>query len=384
MFTIENSAFAAALDTLALAIETRQPIPILDNVAIAAAPAEGAVCFTATDLDMAIDVTAAAEIASAISTTLPAAMLRKIAKAADKAALVTVTDLGNRDGDATIDADGATYRLTTLPIGDFPKLKDMDPGKVWRFDLDADILHNAIDATRTAISTEETRYYLNGIFLHVHAGELVATATDGHRMHVQSFGVVDGTADMPGVIIPTKAVKILHKLLGGRNAPKSVRVTVAPNRVDFEYGGSAFTVAVRTRTVDGTFPDYRRVCPEAGNVAEVDGAAMIKAIAKVSLVSDDKAPPVALEFGANGCTLSVAGDNGAASARIDCSWPHAALRIGFNSRYLTETLAIAGDGVALDLTDSGNPIRVTSDRVGWFAVIMPYRLRRCRGRSSSC
>lgn len=367
---IENSAFAAALDTIAHVIEARCTIPILDNVAIYATPVAGAVRFAATDLDMSIEVDANAEIDAAVSTTLPAAMLRKIAKGADKGALVSLT------ADGEIAADGATYRLASLPIADFPKLTEMQGGKVWQFDLDIAALHDALDATRGAISTEATRYYLNGIFMHVHAGELRTVATDGHRMYCQSLGAVDGTVDMPGVIVPTKAIKILHKLLGAKGAPSIVRLTVAPNRVDFEYGGPAFSVAIRTKTVDGTFPDYNRAIPKGGKVAAIDSAALTKAVNKVALVADHKDAAVALDFGAN-CTVSHnTGEGNAASAAVACDWPFDPLRIGFNERYLREVLAVAGDGVKLDMTDSGTPIRVTSNRAGWFAVLMPYRLAR--------
>jgi DNA polymerase-3 subunit beta len=246
--TIERSAFLKALNHVQSVVERRNTIPILSNVLVRAM--SGAVKLTATDLDVEIIEEAPAEVTQEGAATVPAHMLYDIVRKLPDGAQLEL-DQGPDRGRVTIVSGRSRFALQALPPEDFPDLAAGEPAN--RFALPAASLKLLIDKTRFAISTEETRYYLNGIYLHEVADTLRAVATDGHRLARAQVPLPEGAKGMPGVIVPRKTVLELAKLIEAEEG--EIAVALSPAKVRFSFNGLVLT----SKLIDGTFPDYERV-----------------------------------------------------------------------------------------------------------------------------
>jgi DNA polymerase-3 subunit beta len=266
------------------------------------------------------------------------------------------------------------FTLQTLPRDDFPDLAAGDMGH--SFTLSANDLKKLIDKTRFAMSTEETRYYLNGIFLHAAESNgtdmLRAVATDGHRLARVELPAPDGAVGMPGVIVPRKTVEQLHRLIEDQDAP--VAVDMSDAKIRFTFG----QVVLTSKLIDGTFPDYARVIPQANDKRlEVEAGRFAEAVDRVSTISSERGRAVKLNLEGEKLVLSVNNpDSGSASEEIEVSYNGDPLEIGFNARYL---LDIAGqldhEMARFDLADPGSPALVhdVSDEAALY-VLMPMRV----------
>src|SRR5690349_15033958 len=244
--TIERATLLKSLSHVQSVVERRNTIPILSNVLIEAA-AEGGLRLMATDLDLQIVETIEAAVDIPGATTVSAHTLFEIARKLPEG---TQVELTAADGKMKVVAGRSNFNLPTLPRDDFPVIAEGElPTK---FELPAATLRQIIDKTRFAISTEETRYYLNGIFLHVSDEAqpvLKAAATDGHRLARVTVPRPDGAQGMPGVIIPRKCVAELRKLLD--EVDSTVQVSLSESKIRFGLGNAVLT----SKLIDGTFPD---------------------------------------------------------------------------------------------------------------------------------
>ena len=247
--TIERATLLKSLGHVQSVVERRNTIPILSNVLIEASE-EGNLRLMATDLDLQINETVQANVTQPGATTVSAHTLFDIARKLPEGSQV---ELSAADGKMQINAGRARFNLATLPRDDFPVIAEGELPTA--FELPAATLRQIIDKTRFAISTEETRYYLNGIFLHVTDGDLKAAATDGHRLARVTVPSPEGAQGMPDVIIPRKCVAELRKLLDELDG--SVQVSLSESKVRFGLGSAILT----SKLIDGTFPDYNRVIP---------------------------------------------------------------------------------------------------------------------------
>src|SRR3569623_1979395 len=256
--TVERGAFLKALSHVQSVVERRNTIPILSNVMIEAG--KSALKLTATDLDIEIVESIPADILRNGAATAPAHMLYVIVRKLPDGAQVQVELLASEGGRLSVSAGSSRIELACLPREDFPQ---MAAGALpHKFRLAADDLKRIIAKTRFAISTEETRYYLNGIYLHA-AKEakpkvMRAVATDGHRLARYELELPDGAGDMPGVIVPRKTVGELMKLLD--DADGAIDVSLTDTKIQFGFNG----VELTSKLIDGNFPPYERVIP-AGN-----------------------------------------------------------------------------------------------------------------------
>jgi DNA polymerase-3 subunit beta len=369
--TIEKPALARALAHVASVVERRNTIPILSNVLLSAAGNE--LKLTATDLDMEIVETVGCRTKGEGATTVPAHMFYDIVRKLPEGADIEL----KRDGDQgrlTITAGPAQFSLQTLPADDFPALSVDDLGHA--FSLPAAELKKLIDKTRFAISTEETRYYLNGIYLHAaqSAGKPVlrAVATDGHRLAQVELPLPSGAKDMPGVIVPRKAVLELAKLV--EDGEGEVRIELSPSKIRVSTG----KVVLTSKLIDGTFPDYERVIPQSNDKKmEVDNAAFAQAVDRVSTLSSDKGRAVKLALSDGKLTLSVNNpDSGSATEELPIEYGDDPLEIGFNARYLLDISSQLESGTAeFQLADPGSPtmVRDGKDRSALY-VLMPMRV----------
>jgi DNA polymerase-3 subunit beta len=370
--TVERAALLKALGHVQSVVERRNTIPILSNVLLDAK--DGALTLTATDLDLAIVEAAPAQTSIAGATTVAAHTLFDIARKLPEGAQV---ELATGDGRLALAAGRSRFQLQTLPREDFPAIAE---GELpFGFSLPAATLRQMIDKTKFAISTEETRYYLNGIFMHVTEEAkpaLRAVATDGHRLARVAIDRPDGAVGMPDVIIPRKAVTELRKLLdeAASDSGADVRVQLSATRIRFSLANAVLS----SRLIDGTFPDYSRVIPTANDkIMKIDTAALSEGVDRVSTIATDKTRAVKLSLTEDRLTLAVTSpENGTASEELASSYTSAPIDIGFNSRYLLDILAQIETGeVEIHLADGASPtlIREGKDSPALY-VLMPMRV----------
>jgi len=273
-----------------------------------------------------------------------------------------------------VKAGRSRFQLPTLPRDDFPVIVEGDLPT--SFELPARVLAELVDRTRFAISTEETRYYLNGIFLHVSDGELKAAATDGHRLARFTLGLPEGADGMPDVIVPRKAVGELRKLLE-EALDGNVEVDLSASKIRFTLGGEG-GVVLTSKLIDGTFPDYSRVIPTGNDkLLKLDPKSFYEGVDRVATIATEKTRAVKMGLEADKVTLSVTSpDNGTAAEEVPADYRSEALEIGFNANYLKDILhQIEGDTVELHLADPGAPTLIRQDdKSPALYVLMPMRV----------
>lgn len=371
-FTINRADLLRSLAHVQGVVERRNTIPILANVLL---KAEGdSLKLATTDMDLEMVEAVEAKVKTPGSATVPALTFYDIARKLPEDALVEF-ECGVKDTAATIRAGKSVFKLGALPVEDFPKMGANDDYSS-RFSIPAADLRTLIDRTRFAISTEETRYYLNGIYLHAaeSAGVPVlrAVATDGHRLARFEMPLPQGAAKMEGVIIPRKAVNEIRKLI--EEAADTIGIALSKTKMQFSFDH----VMMTTKLIDGTFPDYERVIPQGNDkILEVNPAAFARAVDRVSTVSSEKARAVKLTLKGKSMVLSATSpDAGSASEEIEVRFNADPLEIGFNSAYLMDvTRQIEGDGCRISLSDPASPtiIQDISDSSSLY-VLMPMRV----------
>jgi DNA polymerase-3 subunit beta len=369
--TVERAALLKALGHVHRVVERRNTIPILSNVLLRA---DGSgLGLKATDLDMEVTETITADVTQGGATTVPAHVIYDIVRKLGDGAQVSLETSGD-GAQMQIRSGRSRFMLQALPEADFP---DLAAGEMpHAFTLAAGDLKRLIDKTQFAISTEETRYYLNGIFLHAvdgaGGGILRAVATDGHRLARVELPAPQGAVGMPGVIVPRKAVAEIQKLVD--DGTEEVRVELSSAKVRLTFAG----VTLTSKLIDGTFPDYQRVIP-TGNDKRlvVDRESFSKAVDRVSTISSERGRAVKLAITDGRLTLSVNNpDSGSAQEEVEVDYESSALDIGFNARYLLDiTSQLEGENATFMLADPGSPTLI-QDREGASAlyVLMPMRV----------
>ena len=369
--TIERAALLKTLAHVQSVVERRNTIPILSNVLIDVDG--GKLSLTATDMDLTIVDAVAAEVSEPGSATAPAHTFYDIVRKLPEGSQVKI-ELAGDSGQITVEAGRSHFKLSTLPKEDFPATGEAELPH--SFTLQAGELKRIVDRTRFAISTEETRYYLNGIYLHAAESNgipvLRAVATDGHRLARFEMPLPDGAADMPGVIIPRKTVLELRKLIDETDEP--IQVSLSDTKIRFTFDETLLT----SKLIDGTFPDYERVIPSGNDkIVEVICKDFAEAVDRVSTISSEKSRAVKLVIQANGIILSASSpESGSATEEVAIEYGGPEIEIGFNSRYLLDIAQqIEGELAHIKLSDSASPT-VVSDQSDTSAlyVLMPMRV----------
>ena len=369
--SMERSALLRVMSRAQSVVERRNTIPILSNVLIEADGDQ--VSFRATDLDIEVIDRAPAMVSRAGATTVPAHTLHEIARKLPDGSTVELTDDGIA-GRLEVRAGRSHFSLATLPREDFPMMASAEYQT--NFTCMAPALRRLFDKAKFAISTEETRYYLNGVYMHAAKGSdgpvLRCVATDGHRLARIDAALPDGAADLPGVIVPRKTVGELRKLLDDDDM--NIAVSVSETKIRF----ATPDVTLTSKVIDGTFPDYARVIP-MGNTRrlEVDAAEFAQAVDRVATVSSERSRAVKLALEDDRLILSVnAPDSGAADEELAVSYGDERLEIGFNAKYLLE---IAGqvdrENAVFLFNTAGDPtlMREGNDESAVY-VVMPMRV----------
>ncbi len=369
--TLERGALLKSLSHVHRVVERRNTIPILSNVLLQAR--DGALLLRATDLDLEITESVAADVGQPGATTLPAHTLYDIVRKLPEGGQVSLETSGD-SGQLLLRSGRSRFNLQSLPESDFPDLTAGD--LTHRFSLNAADLKKLIDKTQFAISTEETRYYLNGIFMHTIEVDghmmLRAVATDGHRLARVELPAPAGSAGMPGVIVPRKAVAEVQKLVEDLGA--EIVIEMSTTKARFTFG----PVVLTSKLIDGTFPDYNRVIPTGNDkFLTVDCAPFAAAVDRVSTISSERGRAVKLALTEGKLTLSVTNpDSGSATEELEVDYDSTPIDIGFNARYLLDiTSQLDSDTALFKLADPGSPT-VIQDRDGAAAlyVLMPMRV----------
>jgi DNA polymerase-3 subunit beta len=369
--TVERTELLKSLGHVHRVVERRNTIPILANVLIKAD--KGRLSLKATDLDLEVIDSVAAEVSPGGATTVPAHMFYEIVRKLPEGAQIVLEGSGDR-AVLSLRAGRSRFTLQTLPESDFP---DLAAGEMTHlFKLAAADLKRLIDKTQFAISTEETRYYLNGIYLHTaetaKAATLRAVATDGHRLAQVELPLPPGAAGMPGIIVPRKTVGEVQRLIETREG--EVGIELSGGKIRFSIGD----VVLTSKLIDGTFPDYARVIPANNDKSLiVDKKDFEAAVDRGSTVSSERGRAVKLSISSGRLVLSVTNpDSGSATEELEVKYESDPLDIGFNSRYLLDIAAqIEGEVAVLKLADPGSPTLIQDkDAKGALYVLMPMRV----------
>ena len=364
--TIERATLLKSLSHVQSVVERRNTIPILSNVLLDARE-DGSLRLMATDLDLQVDETVPANVATAGATTVSAHTFFDIVRKLPEGSQV---ELSAADGKMQVVAGRARFNLSTLPRDDFPVIAEGELPS--RFELPAATLRQIIDKTKFAISSEETRYYLMGIFLHVADDMLKAAATDGHRLARVTVPKPEGADGMPDVIVPKKCVLELRKLLD--EVEGTVEVSLSATKIRFVLGHAVLT----SKLIDGSFPDYNRVIPTANDkLLKLDPASFKAGVDRVATIASEKTRAVKISLDRDRVTLSVTSpENGLATEELPADYSADGLEIGFNARYLLDILSeIDGDTVEVHLADAAAPTLLReNDKSSALYVLMPMRV----------
>jgi len=368
--TIERGALLKSLNHVQSVVERRNTIPILSNIRIDASGAR--LGLTATDMDLSVAESVTASVDREGATTAPAHTLYDIVRKLPEGAQVEI-EAADGGSQLALRAGRSRFALQTLPTAEFPQMASDDLPH--RFKLPASDLRLLIDRTRFAISTEETRYYLNGIYLHTvdgDGGSLRAVATDGHRLARVEMPLPDGATGMPGVIVPRKTVNELRKLI--EDTEEDVEIALSDAKIRFAFDD----VVLNSKLIDGTFPDYERVIPSGNDKKlEIDCHAFAAAVDRVATISTEKSRAVKLNVHDNNVTLSASSpESGTATEEIEGRYGQEPIEIGFNARYLLDIAQqIDGETAQLDMADAASPtiIRDSADPAALY-VLMPMRV----------
>ena len=368
--SIDHSALLRSLSHVQSVVERRNTIPILSNVLM---KAEGGILsLSSTDMDLEIDESVAANVIQPGATTAPAHTFHEIVRKFSGDSDVEI-ELNAEGTQMVVSSGRSRFKLSCLPVSDFPEISTGDLPT--NFSIPASDLRALIDRTKFAMSTEETRYYLNGVYIHEadHEGVklLRAVSTDGHRLARFEMPLPEGASGMPGVIIPRKAIGEVRKLI--EDAADVIHISLSDHKVRFSFDHIILT----SKLIDGTFPDYERVIPEGNDkIVEVDPKVFTRAIDRVSTISDGKSRALKIALNGNLMTLSASSpEAGSATEEVEINGD-SNIEIGFNAKYLLDiTSQIEGEGCRMILADSGGPtiIQDNSDSSALY-VLMPLRV----------
>lgn len=370
-----------ALKSVSRIAEKRSRIDILQYVRIDAG--KGGASFTATDLDVSETVCFPCDTGMQDAVCAPLSVFAKMAKQLPNGLVLIETATVNDVPRLSVSCENTKFDLETRLASDFPLMGFPQDGE---FSIPADALRRMIEKTRHAISQEETRYYLNGIFFEADTktGVLNAVATDGHRMAVASCPLPVGAEivsarpsdTVSGIIVPRKTCLEMLKLLAKQTGNVTVCLSKDGRLATFGIGATKIV----SKLIDGTFPDYRRVIPCAteGDTLTVDHDALLTGVTRAAAMAADKM--AAVKFVANGKLIlsAVNPSAGVTKEEIAADWSNKAepIEVGFNGKYVADILGkIDGETVVFRMRDAKGPARITDpEDPSTLHVLMPMRV----------
>ncbi len=370
---IDREVLYKALNHVQSVVERRTTIPVLSNLLVETL--SDGMRLTATDLDMEVVETVDTMVFSNGVTTIPAHTLFDVVRKLPEGAQVEL-DFDAAKMQMQLSSGRSRFSLPCLSADDFPSLAQSDFDH--HFEMPAKDIVRMIDGTKFAISTEETRYYLNGIHLHAHEEDgkslLRAVATDGHRLARVQLPLPEGASAIPPVIVPRKTITELRRLL--ENEDEKIQLAVSENKIQFRVGSTILT----SKLIDGNFPDYERVIPVGNDkMLKLDRPTFASAVDRVSTISTEKSRAVKMILSGSTLTLSVNNpESGSATDELPVVYEADDLEIGFNARYVLDVMSqIAGETARFELSDQSSPTIILDDEdesQSALYVLMPMRV----------
>jgi DNA polymerase-3 subunit beta len=368
-FKVDRAIFLKALNHAQSVVERRTTVPILSHVLLQAK--DGVITLTATDLDLSYTQDLAAEVSSPGQTTIPAHMLYDIVR---KMPVGQPLEIGTSspEGHVSISCGRSEFSLPALNGEEFPVFQQ--ESLPFTFEINTKSLIQLIDATRFAMATEETRYYLNGLYWHTcpESGKLRIVATDGHRLSRSEVDLPAGAAGMPGVIVSRKTIGEIRKIID--EADEALTISLSESQMRFSFG----SVVMISRLIDGTFPDYQRVIPEHNDRSLiVDAKAFAEAVDRVSILTNERSRGVKMSVHNGALTLSVTTtESGSAREDLNAEYEHESVEIGFNARYVIDINGhLTGPKIEFLLSDASAPVIIRDlGNLHNLFVLMPMRV----------
>ena len=373
-FKLNSTDLLTALSHIHGIVEVRHTLPILSNIILKAENNE--LIISSTNLDIYCSDKVDAEISKSGETSVSAVTFFEIAKRLPPGSEVQF-DLNDTQNEIVLKCGRSKFNLSTLSTDDFPIISESDLSI--KFVMSAEELIRMIDKTKFAISSEETRYYLNGIFFHKAERNSInflrAVASDGHRLAQYDIPLPQGAEEMSGIIIPKKTILELRKVLD--DAESDINISLNENKIKFSFS----RLKIVSKVIDGTFPDYTRVIPQNNDKnfktlnKELKGA--IDRVSAVAINEEAKSKAIKISVENNKIHLSVVSQSkGSAREEIDVNYNGTNVNIGFNARYLTDICnEIDGEEVSISLLDSVSPaIILDQTDENLFFVLMPMRI----------
>ncbi|MCL2504904.1 MAG: DNA polymerase III subunit beta [Alphaproteobacteria bacterium] len=351
-------------------VEKRNTIPMLANVLLRTESA--GLFMIATDLEIEAKEKIVAAITKEGAVTVPAHTLYEIVRKLPSGADIHM--IKEKDERLAVSSGKSKFKLGCLPVEEFPVMQGEDLSRTLK--IPAADFKLLLDRTKFAMSTEETRYYLNGIYLHavkVQKTELLrAVATDGHRLAKIEIPAPKGASGMAGIILPRKTVGEVRKML--EEWSDDIEIAASENKIRFSFGD----IVITSKLVDGTFPDYERVIPSNNDKdLEVDTKDFAAAVDRVATIVSEKSRAIKISVSAGKAVLSASSQEaGSAVEELDVKYEHEAMEVGFNSRYILDILQqIQGEKTKFVLANASAPaIIMDSNDTAAVYVLMPMRV----------
>ena len=369
-FKIIRSNLFKTLSHLQGIVDKKNSLPILANISIEAK--NNKLILSSTDMDISIIEQIACNVLEDGSTTINSQILYDIVrKIEDNSEIEMISNNGKL---LTLRADGSRFSLACLPKEDYPII-DLENTGI-NIKLKSDILFKLIDKTKFAISNEETRYFLNGLYFNVenenNKNIVTLVGTDGHRLAKFSHEINDKLDKISGVIIPKKTIYELSKLLSEYN--NDIDISISSNKIIFYIGNITFI----SKLIDGSFPDYKRVIPNNNsNILNINREKLLSAVDRVSTIANEKSPVIKFKLLENMLNLNtINNENSSASEDLKINYNGEEIEIGFNAKYIMDIVNnLEDDEISINLKDSNSPIiALEKSNSSLVYVLMPMRV----------
>jgi len=369
-FIITKPIISKSLSHLQSIVDKKNTLPILSNILFEADNHK--LTLSSTDMDISIKETINCNVIESGSTTINAQLIYDIIR---KLPETSEIEFISNDGKLlTIRSSGSRFSLACLPKEDFPLIETSNDGN--KIQAKAEKLFNLIDKTKFAISNEETRYFLNGLYCNISKENdnsfITFVGTDGHRLAKFSSKNGNTSAEIPGVIIPKKTINELTKLLA--ESSDEVEIDISANKVIFYINN----LILISKLIDGSFPDYKKVIPSNNeHNLEINRINLLSAVDRVSTVANEKSPVIKFKLINNLINLStINNENSTATEDLEALYSGKEIEIGFNSKYIMDILNnLEDDDIVLSFKDNTSPIIAKEkSKPDLIYVLMPMRV----------
>lgn len=354
-----------SLEHIKSIVDGKNQIPILSNIKLETINGDS-LQITGTDLDITTSEIIECEIITGGATTINSNTFYEITKKLNPDSEI---ELELKEKQIKVKSDNAKFSLACLPVEDYPVTEKITPEAT--FFIEAKKLRSLLSTTQFAMSNEETRYYLQGIYLHPKDNKtLCAVATNGHRLAKSEISIEEEVS-FEGIIIPSKTVLEIIKILSDFD---TMKISISKSKIEI----SSKNINIISRLVYGTYPDYNRVIPSNNNnILEVSTKRLVKSIDMVSIISNDRIRSIKMEIEQNKLTVSSSSvEKGEARDILEAKYSSDNLTIGFNAKYILEALAeVEGEEATFSFKDELSPILIKDkDNEQNLFVVMPMRV----------